>query len=363
MLGAEQVVLGLSKNATQFGYESVLAVTHDRGEEIPELYRLAKASGLTVYLLNCGSKFDPGAIMQLRRLARLHRVDILHCHGYRENLYARASLLGVKKVTTNHLWKRTTPSLRFYAKVDSWLIRGFDRVVAVSEEIRAELELLGLKAPQLAYVPNGVDAERFAPSATTQAERETTRAGLGLTEGDLVLAAISSLTPEKGHEYLLRAIAGLTDRYPNLRLLIVGSGPREHDLRLLASDLAVSHCTIFAGRREDIPQILSISDVYVLPSLAEGFSIALLEAMASGAACIATNVGDASRAIGAQDAGLLVPKADADRLAHAIEKLLQDKALRDLLGRNARKRVIDNFSVQEMTRSYCTLYDGIQVKA
>jgi glycosyltransferase involved in cell wall biosynthesis len=186
---------------------------------------------------------------------------------------------------------------------------------------------------------------------------------LGLTDGDLVLTTISSLTPEKGHEYLLRAFAGLTDRYPNLKLLIVGSGPREQNLRQLASDLAVSHCTIFAGRREDIPQILSISDVYVLPSLAEGFSIALLEAMASGTACIATDVGDASRAIGAQDAGLLVPKANADRLAHAIVKLLQDKSLRDSLGRNARRRVVDNFSVQEMTKSYCTLYDGLQIKA
>jgi glycosyltransferase involved in cell wall biosynthesis len=121
----------------------------------------------------------------------------------------------------------------------------------------------------------------------------------------------------------------------------------------------VSARVAFLGRREDIREILSITDVYVLPSLMEGLPIALLEAMATGRACVATRVGDVGRAVPDGDAGLLVPPGDAAALAAALERLVMDPDARAALGANARSVVASRFSASEMVRRYCAVYDSL----
>lgn len=334
----------------------MLAVTHDRGDPVPELHTAAAACGVRSHLIECRHRFDLGAVKQLRWLVDAHEIDVLHCHGYREDLYAVAARTRAKKVTTNHLWKRTTPALRFYARVDSWLARRFDRVVAVSLEILRELEAKGFKAPQLTSIPNGVDIARYAPTGKQPA---------GAPRGAAprtVLAAIGSLTEEKGHDHLLGAVARLgSDR--GITLLIVGDGPRRERLQKLATDLGVADDVRFLGRRNDIPDILAGTDIFVLPSLNEGLPIALLEAMACERACVATDVGDVGRAIETGVTGVLVRSADVEALASALERLVADPELRRRLGRAARQRAVERFSAERMTEAYCALYDELLAKA
>lgn len=313
----------------------------------------AVACGIRSHLIECRHRFDIDAVKQLRRLVHAHEIDVLHCHGYREDLYAVAARARAKKVTTNHLWKRTTPALRFYARVDSWLARRFDRVVAVSLEILQELEAKGFKAPQLTSIPNGVDTARYAPTAAGAARAAPSR---------VVLATIGSLTEEKGHDHLLGALAKLgSDR--GITLLIVGDGPRRERLQKLATDLGVADDVRFLGRRNDIPDILAGTDIFVLPSLNEGLPIALLEAMACERACVATDVGDVGRAIETGVTGVLVRSADVAALAAAIERLVANPELRMRLGRAARQRAVERFSAERMTEAYCALYDELVAKA
>jgi glycosyltransferase involved in cell wall biosynthesis len=349
MLGAEQVVLALCCGSRDLGYEPALAVTHDAGDGVPKLYDAAVAAGVAAYLIRCRHRFDPGAVGQLRRLLRELRIDVLHCHGYRENFYAAAAFAGVPKVTTNHLWKRTTPALKLYAWADLRLSRSFDRVVAVSQEIHAELAARGFRAPRLCYIPNGVEVERYVASAGAAAS----------AAGSIVtLLAIGSLTAEKGHDHLLAAVQRLPDR-SGVRVKIVGDGPCAAALRARANELGIGSSVEFLGRRDDVPSLLAHADVFVLPSLIEGLPIALLEAMAAGKACIATDVGDVPRAIANDVTGLLVRSADSDGLAAAIRTLVEDRELRQRLGEAARQRAVAAFSAQRMVGDYCRLYDGL----
>lgn len=357
-------MLSLCRHSPRFGYETLLAVTHDRRDGIPDLYTSACAEGIAAHLISCRRTYDFRALAQLRELIETSGADILHCHGYREDFYAVASRTHVGKVATNHLWKRTTPRLRFYAMVDRFLIKGFDRVVAVSREIFDELESKGIHPSRLVYIPNGIDVDRYAVArATRNHDAGRTKAALGLADSGTVLTTIGSLTEEKGHRYLLEAVARLPGAGAEWVLRIVGDGPEEPRLRQLARELGIMHAVSFLGRREDIPEILAATDIFVLPSAVEGLPIALLEAMAAGAACIATDVGDVSTVIEDATSGILVGKCDSSGLAAAISRLIGDEPLRRRMGEAAGRAIDDRFSSLRMVEAYCGLYDAMGSEA
>lgn len=354
LLGAEQVILALCAHASRFGYEPSLAVTHDAGDAQPELLTAARSRGIDTHLIECSVSFDPRAVGRLRECMRTVRPSVLHCHGYREDLYAMAARMKAHLVTTNHLWKRTTLSLRLYARVDAWLVRRFDRVVAVSREICSELERSGLRSPRLRYIPNGVELERFG-----NGDRQHVRRALGLAADELVVAVVGSLTEEKGHRYLLDALARLGNEGRAASLLVIGDGPEAERLEGQARRLGIESRVALLGRREDVAEILAAVDVFVLPSLVEGLPIALLEAMAAGVACVATRVGDVPQVVEEGRSGLLVPSRDSGAIAAALERLAADPALRSRLAAYGERAVRESFSSERMTERYCALYDEL----
>lgn len=359
LLGAEQVVTSLCEHSAAFGYRSSLALTHDHGDEPPRLLAVAQSKGIDSHVVSSRSRFDLRPIAQLRRLIEQLNIDILHCHGYREDFYAIASRTGIAKVATNHLWKRTSAALRVYAALDARLIRRFDRVVAVSREILVELQSLGLAEPQLAYIPNGVDLTRFEPGAVDLESVSHLREELGLADHQTVVVSISSLTIEKGHAQLLRCFRDLVAKNEEVVLLVVGAGPQLAPLRKLTEQLGIPQRVQFLGRRQDIPEILHLADIFVLPSLKEGLPIALLEAMASGTACVATDVGDVPRIIRAGLTGVLVPRGDGDALRDALLELARSADTRRQYSEAGRDLVLREFSAERMTENYCALYDRL----
>ena len=358
LLGAEQVILGLCQHSREFGYEPLLALTHDRSDPVPQLHVAAKARGIESTLIECRHRFDPSAFKQLRRLVATSRIDVLHTHGYREDFYAVMSRSGATLAATNHLWKRTTPALRFYARADALLLSRFDRVVAVSAEIQNDMKALGFTAPKLAYIPNGIDLDRFETIDRSEERRRTGRHALGLADEEFVLATTGSLTEEKGHAFMLEALSKAPLRGTETVWLVAGDGPEAEELEQLASSWGVADRVRFLGRREDIPELLGIADAFVLPSLIEGLPMALLEAMASGLACVASAVGDVGRAIEDGISGLLVERSSSSALGQAVDRVLRDRELRERLARNAAKRVREEFSSRRMTQAYCAEYDA-----
>jgi len=357
MLGAERVVLELAKESRHFGYESIILAPHDEGAPEPELVIAARAAGIRAEILPCRGRFDPSLALRIRRFIKREQIDLLHCHGYKEDFYGLLSFPGIPIVANNHLWKRTTRALRFYCWLDSRLVRYFDEVIAVSAPIQRELLAVGVAPGKLSRITNGIDMAPFR--AADALSREHARARLGLPSQAVIAGMVSSLTVEKGHRYAVEALAALAPRFPELHLAIVGDGPEQAAIETRLGELGLSDRVSFCGRRSDIPTVLRAFDLYLLPSLIEGLPIALLEAMASALPVVASDVGDVGSAVSDGVNGRLVAAGDADALAAALRDLLTAPAQLPRMGAAARECIESRFSSREMARQYCRIYERL----
>ena len=216
------------------------------------------------------------------------------------------------------------------------------RVVANSNAAARVLEGEGIAPDRIHVIPNGVTIERFAPRAEP---RPIT-----------TIITVANLRQEKAHEVLLAAAAQLMPRHPQLRFLIVGDGPRAAELRALAKTLGVAAQVSFLGHREDVPELLAQSDIYVLPSRSEAFPNGAIEAMAAGLPVIASRVGGLLDLIDDGRTGLLVQPDQPGALVEALESLLMSPARAALLGAAAREDVTQRYSFDRMVRAFEALY-------
>jgi glycosyltransferase involved in cell wall biosynthesis len=188
-------------------------------------------------------------------------------------------------------------------------------------------------------------------------ENRRLRTELGIASTDPVIGVVGSLYPVKGHHHLLAAVPQVLRVYPQATFLIVGKGDLEDSLREEVMRRGLERAVRFLGYREDVPNLLSIMDIFVLPSLSEGLSLALLEAMAAGKPVVATNVGGNPELVRDGVTGFSVPPQDPDAIAGGILSLLGDERRRKIFGDNGRQRVKQYFSLEAMADNYQKLYE------
>jgi len=358
LLGAERVVLELAKNLPDHGYDTFIGIPTEKGEPHPEFALAAEQAGYNVVTFPISGAFDLSIAKHLKKYVKDNNIDIIHTHGYREDLYAILAKSKAKIVATNHLWKRTNLKLKLYAALDAFLLRFFDALIGVSQPVKVDMCKTGLKPENIEIISNGIDTTVYQHPVPKIESRES----LQLPEDKLILGTLSSLTIEKGINFLIDAFSEARKQNPNLHLVIVGNGEEEESLREQTSKLELEQYISFAGRRSDINNILSALDIFVLPSLMEGLPMALLEAMAAGKAIIATDVGDVAQAV-TPDTGELIESANHDALVHAILKLTNKPDLIKQAGEHAKQRAQAHFSASAMSRKYAEVYDNLLVKA
>jgi glycosyltransferase involved in cell wall biosynthesis len=231
------------------------------------------------------------------------------------------------------------------------LSRGVDRYIAVSSAIARELDQrFGWPADKIEVVYNAVDLDRFQVSAPADLREE-----LGGDDGVPLVLTLARLDEQKGHDVLFRAAAEV----PGARFVLAGEGPLRERLEAEVARLGLSERVIFLGRREDVPQLLAACDVFALPSLYEGSSLAVLEAMAARRAVVSSAIGGTAELIADGENGLLVPPGDAPALAAAMRRLLADVSLREELARKARARAEAEFSREAMGRRMEEIYEEL----
>jgi glycosyltransferase involved in cell wall biosynthesis len=307
---------------------------------------------------------DAAALRALVRSLRARPVDLLHVHDPRAlpGAQAAASHLRIPLVYTVHLpiaagdagdgagWP---PRRRLQGAAERILLRLAppSRIVHVSA--RALARAASRSNGNLVHVPNGVDLGRAAAPGA----RERVRAALGARAEACVVTSVARLVPQKGLDLLLEAWArgGVG---PEACLWLAGDGPERMALEARAARLGLGDRVAWLGRREDVADILAATDVFVLASRQETTPIALLEAMAAGRGCVATDVGDCRAMLGDGAAGRVVAPGDVAGLATAIREVVGDGVLRARLGNAARERA-QIFSDVSMAARTAAMYESV----
>ena len=221
-----------------------------------------------------------------------------------------------------------------------------DLFIANSEAVRADtIAREHLRPSDVIVIPNGLDLTRFG-----KAPDQDLAASLDVAGRPCVIV-VSNFIRYKGHEYFLRAWSQVLVEFPSAVALLAGDGVFRAEIERICDDLNIRHSVRFLGVRSDVPALLALADVYVHPSLQEGYSNALLEAMAAGKAVVATAVGGNVEAVSDGVTGLLVPPADAVALERAIARLLGDSHTARAMGERARRFVHEKYEMNAMVRS------------
>jgi len=235
----------------------------------------------------------------------------------------------------------------------------FNMVLAVSHEVRAfSIRHDGLDPRKVLTLYNGIDIDRVALTTDVR----TLRASMGLGGASHLVATVGHIRPVKGVDALVRAAEKVCHEFPRAVFLVIGDvhAPHHfHQLLELTASLGLNENVRFLGPSEDVFSMLQMSDVFCLPSRSEGFSNALLEAMACGLPCVATHVGGNSEAVEEGQSGFLVESGDADALADRIRTLLRQPERAREMGRQGRRIVEDKFTMEAMMSRLVELYDAL----
>ena len=322
----------------------------DLGEKLRE-------EGYRVYCKGRKPGLDFSMILWLRDIIRKENADVVHAHQYSPLFYAvpAAFLAGRKRVVY-------TEHGRFYPDIKSWkrqmfnplLALGVDHLVSISDATaKAMASNDNLPARRIKIIHNGIDASQM----NTTFDRAAKRRELGLSESCRILGTAARLNSIKNIQMMIRGLRRILETVPDTCLVIAGEGDEEVVLKALAHDLGIADHVIFIGLRFDLPEIYPLFDAFLLTSFSEGISITLLEAMACGVPAVVTDVGGNREVVVEGETGWLVPVDDDRRLAERVCGILQDAELAARMGRVARQRVEEAFSVQVMMTAYRQLYN------
>jgi len=308
-----------------------------------------ESAGVPVHCLDGRRATSVAWIGRLRRLVRERDVDLVHTHMPLPAVAARLALPGLRPAfvhTEHNLWDRYRPATRWANRVTYGRNAA---AVAVSGAVAASV-----RAPR--PVPEVVFHGLDAPVGS--ADPAAARRALGLDLDEPVIGTVGNFTAKKDQATLVRAL----DRIPGARLVLVGTGPQEGDLRKLVADRGLADRVTFVGSRDDVAALLPAFDVFALSSRYEGLPIALLEAMAAGRACVATSVGGVPEVVTDGVDGVLVPPGDADAFAAALAGLLADPDRRVALGEKAAARSGD-FRLDVAVGQLAAIYDRVTARA
>lgn len=353
--GIERRLVAVLPRLNRELFDVSLVCVRERGVLADEL----EAAGVPVTVIPFRKRWDLRAMGELAALMRERQIDIVHSHMYRSNLPATvaARLAGVK-----HVWGQVhnvgTWETSRQAFMDRLLCRWREGMIAVSDRVRQDvMDKLRLPERRVKLIYNGVDIARFAGA---QARREAMRGQLGAGEGDMVFLFAARLVEQKRCTDFLEALGRLQAQPGGERVKawILGDGPLMADLQAQAARLPRPEGARFFGKLSKVEDYMGAADAFVLPSTKEGFSNALVEAMASGLPCVASDVGGNAEAVRDGVEGFIIPPLAVDRLSVAMETMWRDQPRRRAMAQAAAQRAqlysLDNM-VGEVERFYLEL--------
>ncbi len=349
--GAERLMVDILKNRSSRFRFYVLCLVEGGALE-SELETI----GVPVVIFNKYSKFDVSIIFKLVSWLRKNRPSVVHTHLFTADTWGRlAAFISrvpciINTVHSTNTWKGPVHRI-----IDQLLSIASNKVVACSEEVANVLKnTFHISNKRITVISNGIDFLRFESlKLTTIKEIDSLPCDV------LKIVVIGRLHPAKGHFDLIEAISKLKYLNTQFHVFLVGEGELHDEIVKKCKETSITNYVTLLGQRSDIPLILAKTDLFVMPSHWEGLPMALLEAMAMSMAVIATKVGGIPNVIDDGVNGLLIDKGDVVALEKRIQQLMCDSGLRQKLGEQAKKTVVEKFSAKNVASEYESLYQTI----
>ncbi len=349
--GLQQVVVNICRTINKEKFDISVLCLRELGEFVPDVEKI----GIKVFYLpqkNIGT--DYFAFLKVANILNRERIDVIHTHNTQPFTDGTlgALLAGVKNIVhTDHA--RNFPDKKRYM-FSEWFMSHFAyKVVGVSDHTSNNLMKYEYISPKkIVTITNGIDGSRYDITIDKNKKRQE----LGINYDGPVIGLGVRLSPQKGITYLLRAMPDVINKFPNISLIIAGKGELERELKQEAINLGINNNVFFVGPRLDIPELLKLFDLYVLPSLWEGLPMVLIEAMAAGCPIVATDVGGNSTVIKHGNNGSLIQSESPHLLASEIIKILSENKLKNKYISNSLEIFQKKFSSKIMTTEYEKLY-------
>ena len=363
LYGAEVMLINLASAQLELGISIVIGSIRKPNSAEKAIETEARLRGIDI----CEFPMRPGInLAGARRIlhyARTEKFDIIHSHGYKSNIllgFVPFWLRRIPIVTTLHGWTSTEKwtKIRVNEELDALSLRCVDKIVLVNRGMLDKKKVQCLPSDKLHIIDNGIEIEEKEKSVSANNYSETTFSEISkFCSKGLVVASIGRLSKEKGFNYLIQAIHLLRHKYDQkVRLMLIGDGKLRQELQEQAEHLGLTDFFLITGYFINAKTLLDFVDVYVISSLTEGLPITLLEAMASKTSIVATRVGGIPYVIENGKEGLLVPPTNAEKLAIAIQTMINEDLLRKNLIENAYAKVINNYNHRKMAKKYSDLY-------
>lgn len=362
--GAERSLAEMLPRFAEEGIEPSVACLFRRSEGVQEGVR---GAGFDVRFLSAHGRL--ARVRELRRVLREDPPDLVHTTIFEADLIGRLAAAGLGVPVTTSLVNTSydgvrleDPNVRRWRlaaarRIDGWTARHLtDHFHAITRTVAESATMsLGIPPERITVIPRGRDPERLG--RRTEERRARARTALGLAADDEVLLSVGRQEFQKGQGTLLEAMSRLRDRAV---LLIAGrTGNATEALRTSMETLGLGDRVRFLGHRSDVPDLLAAADVFVFPSVYEGFGGALIEAMGLGLPVVASDLPALREVVEPDGSALLVPPGDAGRLAESMTRLLSDEALRARLGARGRERFLERYTIEGVSRRMADLFRAV----
>jgi len=360
--GIERKIVAVLPKLNRDLFDVHLCCIRERGALADDLEK----QGVPVHLIPFKSRLDPVGLLRLRRLTRRLNIDLIHSHMYRANTPATAlRVMDSRLAVIGHYHNVNTWESARQLRMDRFMALRRNMNVAVSEAVRRNVvETLGIPEELTTTLYNCVDLDEF--QRLGDPARAAVRSELGIPPQDKIIIMVARMVAQKNHQIVIETAPEILQACPESRFVFVGGGPDEESMKEQARNRGIAERCLFLGRRDDVPRLLGASDVAILPSFKEGFSNAVLEAMACGLPVVASDVGGNSEIIDpgingylletTADAtsrfGISIPVAQFPRL---LKRLLTDDEHRVRLGEAAWQRA-RHYGIDAMVREIEQLY-------
>lgn len=351
--GVEEHICGLLRNLSRDLFRAHLVCS----PAIVDRFRVGLPGDIEITPLALGGLGDIAGAAKLGRLLLREEFEIVHSHMFWSSLFGSpiGRACGVPAIVeTLHGSEAWRTGWKAKCDLDRVITRFVSKYIAVSaSDAKFLREKKHVPPDKIAIVRNGIDLRRFSVS---QNARKAIRETLGFTEQDQVLIMVARFHSGKGHPVLLSAMRQLLSVYPKLKLICLGEGDGEAEIRGLCEELGLAQQVRLVGYQPNVPEWLRAADINVLPSFYEGLPLTVLEAMAAGLPTVASHVGGIPEAIEDGVSGMLVPPGNPGRLAEALSFLLSQVEVRERMGKAACSRALRWFGIERQVRDTEKVY-------